>query len=68
MITMTLEAARVNVKLTQEEAAKHLGISKKTLQNWESGRTYPASKYLQPICDLYGVPVDALNFLPTNYA
>ncbi len=64
MIQMTLEAARVNVKLTQEEAAKKLGISKKTLLNWEKGRTYPATKYLQPICDLYSVPLDALNFLP----
>ena len=66
MVKLTLEAARVNAHLTQEEAAKMLGISRKTMQNWEKGKTYPATKYLTALCTLYGVPLDVLNFLPFN--
>ena len=68
MVKLTLEAARVNVHLTQEMAAAELGVSKKTVQNWEKGKTYPATKYLGALCDLYRVPLDALNFLPENSA
>ena len=39
---ITLEAARVNAHFTQREAAKALGISVATLQNYESGRTSTA--------------------------
>ena len=40
-IRISLEAARVNAKLIQKEAAIKLGISLKTLQNYESGKTKP---------------------------
>ena len=36
-----LKDYRVRRKLTQEDAAKHLGISVRTLQNWEIARNVP---------------------------
>lgn len=41
MVTMTLEAARVNVKLTQEEAAKKLGVSKKQCRTGKKDELIP---------------------------
>lgn len=64
MLKITLEAARVNAYLTQKEAAKLLHISNKTLQNWESGKSYPNADKISEICDLYGIAYDNINFLP----
>ena len=36
-IRISLEAARVNAELLQKDAAKLIGISLKTLQNYENG-------------------------------
>lgn len=66
MYKVTLRAARVNVNLSQKEAADCLGVSNKTLGNWENGITSPPADMIPAICDLYGVPYDHLNFLPTN--
>ena len=64
MIKITLEAARVNAGYTQKEAAELLHISNKTLQNWESGKSYPNASQIAALCDLYGIPYDCINFLP----
>ncbi len=39
--TKTLKAWRERKGFTQAEAAKHLGISVRTLQNWEIERNMP---------------------------
>ena len=62
MLKITLEAARRNVKLTQKEAAKQLGISNKTLGNWENGITSPDATMIPKICKLYGVSYDNIFF------
>lgn len=64
MFKITLEAARVNAGYTQKSAAKQLRVSNKTLQNWESGKTYPNADKISEICGLYDIPYDAINFLP----
>ena len=66
MYKVTLRAARVNVDILQKEAADYLGVSNKTLGNWENGITSPPADKIPAICDLYGVPYDHLNFLPTD--
>jgi transcriptional regulator with XRE-family HTH domain len=66
MVKITIKAARTNVGLSQKEAADRLGISNKTLGNWENGITYPPADKIPAICELYGVPYDMLNFLPTD--
>lgn len=62
MVRMSLKAARVNVGLSQKEAAKELGITNKTLCNWEKGKTFPDQPMIEKICGLYGVPYDMIDF------
>lgn len=66
MAKMTLKAARVNAGLKQKEAADALGVSNKTLSNWENGLATPKANKIDPICALYDVTYDNLIFLPTN--
>ncbi len=64
---ITLKAARVNADLSQQEAAKRLGISKATLQNYEAGNTVPDILMSRKIEDVYGFPIDYI-FFGTNTA
>ncbi len=59
---ITLEAARVNAHLTQSEAAEKLGVSRSTIQSWESGRTAPSVIQADRISVIYGWPKDAIFF------
>lgn len=68
MLKITLEAARVNQRFTQKEAAKKLGVSNKTLFNWEKGISFPPADKISLICALYKVEYDNLNFLPNQSA
>ena len=40
-----LKKLRLKNDLTQTEIAKRLGVSERTVQNWESGTTIPESKH-----------------------
>ncbi len=60
---MTLKALRVNVGLTQKEGSKRIGVSQKTLMNWEKGNTYPNQKQIEKICEVYDVSYDYINFV-----
>lgn len=64
MVKISIRAARVNANFSQKEAADHLGVSNKTLGNWENGITFPPADKIPLICELYGVSYDNLNFLP----
>lgn len=57
-MALKLKAARVNAELTQEEAAKCLGISKGTLANYENYITKPDVEMGKKIAALYGMVVD----------
>lgn len=63
-ILLTLEAARVNVKMTQEEAGKAIGVSANVISNWERGRTYPDAMQIKKIEKVYGVGYNNIIFLP----
>lgn len=64
---VTLKTARELKGLTQEEAAKSLGVSKDTLGNYERGKSYPDIPVLRRIENLYQVSYDQLIFLPLDY-
>lgn len=59
---ISLKAARVNANLSQQEAAKKLGISKATLQNYESGQTVPDILISRKIEEVYDFPIDYIFF------
>ena len=52
-MAITLKAARVNAELSQQEAAKQLGISKSTLGNYEKYKTTPDIEMSKRIASLY---------------
>lgn len=62
-IQISLAAARINAKLTQEDVANRLKISKRTIVNWENDKTLPSFAELNMLSDIYGIPVDNI-FLP----
>lgn len=66
LVKISLRAARVNAGYSQKEAADRLGVSNKTLGNWENGITFPPADKIPMICELYGVSYDNLNFLPSD--
>lgn len=66
MLKISIRAARVNAGLSQKAAAEHLGVSNKTIGNWENGSTFPPADKIPEICSLYGLSYDNLNFLPTD--
>lgn len=63
---MTLKAARVNSGVTQEQAAKMMGISRSLIQNWERGKSFPDAMHLKKIETAYGVSYDDIIFLPSK--
>ena len=62
MIQITLEAARVNANMTQDEAAAKLGVNKQTIVNWEKGRTSPTMAQGRLIESVYGIPLANIFF------
>lgn len=63
VIQVSLAAARVNAKLTQEEVAKIMKIGKRTIINWEKGVVMPSFADLNMLANIYRLPVDNI-FLP----
>ena len=61
-MNITMKAARVNQNLKQAEAAKLLGISRKTLQNYEAGTSFPDVPILKRIESLYKVSYSDIIF------
>lgn len=57
---ITIKAARINAGKSLDEAAKELGINKRTLINYEKGATSPGWDMIDKFCSCYSVPVDHL--------
>ena len=62
MPKISLRAARVNAKLSQQEAAVRIGVAVSTLRNWENGKTFPNQPKIERICEVYGITFDVLFF------
>ena len=55
---ISLCAARVNANMKQSDVAKAIGVSARSVCNWENGKTYPSGAVLIQLCNLYGIPLD----------
>lgn len=66
-LMISLAAARVNAKLTQEEVAKKMHINKKTIVSWEKGESEPKISQAMALSNLYNIPIDNI-FLPHKLA
>lgn len=61
----SIKAARVNAGYTQKGAAEVLGVSEKTVCNWEKGIAVPMADKFVEMCRLYGVSMDDI-ILPSK--
>lgn len=59
-IGIKIKNARVKAKLTQEQAAEALGVSRQTISNWENNKTYPDIVSVVKMSDLYNISLDHL--------
>lgn len=58
MAKITMEAARVNAKLTQAELAEKMGVSRSTVIDWENGKREIRTAYLHLFCIVVGMAED----------
>ena len=63
---ISMKAARVNANLSQEEAARLLGVGKSTLQSYESGQTIPDILFSRRMEKVYKFPADYIFFGSDN--
>lgn len=59
---MTLKAARVNAKKTVAVSAVAAGVSVRTLQSWEAGKTLPNVMQFFCLCRFYDTNPNDIQF------
>jgi transcriptional regulator with XRE-family HTH domain len=57
---INLKKLRVERRLTQEQVADAIGITKRTIIRWEAGHGEPGVSELRALASLYGVSIDQL--------
>ena len=55
-----LKAARLQAGLSQQKLSSELGVTKRTIINYESGQTLPPTTLLPKISKLFGITIGAL--------
>lgn len=55
-----LQYLRKRDKITQEELAEYLQVSRQAVSKWETGEFYPETEKLIALCDKFGVTIDDL--------
>ena len=51
---------RKDKKMTQSELAEKLGVTDKSIGNWENGRNMPDLSLFKPLCDELGISINEL--------
>lgn len=62
---ISMEAARINAKLTQSEVAEKMAVSRQTIASWENGKIIPKPAQFKLFCDIVAAPADII-FLSKN--
>lgn len=60
MATDRLVALRRRRFMTQTELANKVGVSMKTVQSWEGGRSQPRLRHIPKLAAALGVPADEM--------
>lgn len=55
-----LQYLRKRDKITQEELADKLQVSRQSVSKWETGEAYPETEKIIALCDIFGVTMDDL--------
>lgn len=59
-IAKNLQYLRKRDKITQEDLAEKLNVSRQSVSKWETGEAYPETEKLLTICQLFDVSLDGL--------
>lgn len=59
-IESKIKKARVDIGLTQEQAAQTLMVSRQTISNWETGKSLPDIVSVIKMSELYQISLDEL--------
>lgn len=59
---ITLKAARANKRWTQQDLAKAVEVTKKTVGAWENGKSMPKVDKIERICSVLGVKYDDIQW------
>lgn len=59
-ISKRLTKYRKAAKLSQEEVAEKLSVSRQTVSKWETGQSTPDFDKIAPLCELYNISTDEL--------
>lgn len=51
---------RKNKKMSQEEVAEKLSVTRQTISKWETDQSMPDLDKIVPLCNLYGITTDEL--------
>ena len=62
----TIRDLRIRANMSQNSAAKALGISEPTLRKWENDSSSLTFRDMQRIAELYKIPLDYIFFGPDN--
>lgn len=61
-LKFTLKSARVNANISTKEAAKHIGVTTRTLLNYEKAKSSPKVEDAIKLSQLYGISYDNIFF------
>ena len=64
---VSLKAMRINSNLKQNEVAERVGVTVKTVQNWENNVSAPDAIQFAKLCNIFQCSRDDI-FLPDNLA
>lgn len=59
-LARNLQYLRKRDKITQEDLADRLGVSRQSVSKWETDEAYPETEKLLALCDLFAVSLDDL--------
>lgn len=59
-IAKMITTKRKEKKITQDELAKYLGVSKAAISKWETGQSYPDITFLPILASYFNVSIDEL--------
>lgn len=55
-----IATCRKNKKMTQTELAEKLGVTEKSISNWENGRNMPDLSLFKPLCSILDITINDL--------
>ena len=59
-IADNIRATRMSARMTQEQLAEAVGVSRQTVAKWESGETSPDLEHAAALADVLGTTIDGL--------